>query len=82
MKIFIIFFSISINTLMCRGANKYFFIAPNISMILECKNDVILDDMQCHDRFRWKLVPLDPTTAYLIKKQVYLKPRKVPSYLA
>jgi hypothetical protein len=42
---------------MCRGANTYFFIAPNISMILECKNDVILDDLQCHDGFHWKLVP-------------------------
>jgi hypothetical protein len=42
----------------------YFFIAPNISMILECKNVVILDDMQCHDGFHW-----DPTTAYLVKNK-------------
>jgi hypothetical protein len=64
MKNFTIFFFISINTLMCRGANMYFFIAPNISMILECKNVVILDDMQCHDGFHW-----DPTTAYLVKNK-------------
>jgi hypothetical protein len=65
---------------MCRGANTYFFIAPNISMILECKNDVILDDLQCHDGFHWKLVPLGSNNYISYKKQVYLKPKKAPSY--
>jgi hypothetical protein len=53
---------------MYRRANTCFFIAPNISMILECKNDVILDDLQCHDGFHWKLVPLGSNNYVSYKK--------------
>jgi hypothetical protein len=65
---------------MCKGANTYFFIAPNITIILECKNDVILDDMQCHTGFHRKLVPLGSNKCGSYKKQIPLKPSKVPSY--
>jgi hypothetical protein len=65
MIVFTIFF-ISINTLMCRGANTYFFIAPNISMILEYKNDVI---RSATIGFIGNLFHWDPTTAYLIKNK-------------
>jgi hypothetical protein len=65
---------------MCSGYNTCFFIAPNISMILEYKNDVILDDLQCHDGFHGKLVPLGSNNCVSYKKQVYLKPSKAPSY--
>jgi hypothetical protein len=53
---------------MCKGANTYFFIAPNITIIIECKNDVILDDLQCHDGFHRKLVQLGSNKCGSYKK--------------
>jgi hypothetical protein len=58
----------------------YFFIEPNMIIILECKNDVILDDLQCHDGFLGKLVLLGSNKCGSYKKQVPLKPSKAPSY--